>query len=180
MLSVVFGDIFRAFNPWRAIARVVGGAFKLVAGQSAPAPLTYPEKLGRWPAAIGLLGVAWLELAYGQSGFQVVGLTPHTVAIATLVYSAYTFVAMTLFGAEKWLERGETFSVYFHMFSTLAGFEVARRPHRPATAAGGGGEVGGPGARLDRARPLHDRRDDVRRRRRGHAREPDRRRSRAG
>ena len=27
---------------------------------------------------------------------------------------------MALFGAEKWLERGETFSVYFHMFSTLS------------------------------------------------------------
>ncbi len=31
---------------------------------------------------------------------------------------------MTLFGADKWLERGETFSVYFHMFSTLAPFEA--------------------------------------------------------
>jgi hypothetical protein len=139
LLSVVFGDVFRSFNPWRAIARVVGGAFKLVAGQGAPPPLTYPEKLGRWPAAIGLLGVAWLELAYGQGGFQVVGLTPHTVAVATLVYSAYTFVAMALFGAEKWLERGETFSVYFHMFSTLSGFEsrdgrIGLR--RPLSAAG--------------------------------------------
>ena len=86
-----------------------------------------------------MLGVAWLELAYGQGGFQVVGLTPHTVAIATLVYSAYTFVAMALFGAEKWLERGETFSVYFHMFSTLSGFEVRDRTiglRRPLSAAG--------------------------------------------
>ncbi len=124
VLSVAFGDIFKAVNPWRAIARVVGGAFKLVAGQDAPPPLQYPEKLGRWPAAVGLFGVVWLELAYGQSGFQVVGLTPHTVAIATLVYSVYTFVAMALFGSEKWLARGETFSVYFQMFSTLAPFEA--------------------------------------------------------
>lgn len=139
LLSVAFGDVFRAFNPWRAIARVVGGAFKLLAGQDAPPPLSYPEKLGRWPAAIGLLGVAWLELAYGQSGFQVVGLTPHTVAIATLVYTAYTFVAMTLFGAEKWLERGETFSVYFRMFSMLSPLEVRDGKlgvRRPLSAAG--------------------------------------------
>ncbi len=139
VVSVVFGDVFRAFNPWRAIARAFGGAFRLVAGQDAPPPLTYPEKLGRWPAAIGLFGVAWLELAYGQSGFQVVGLTPHTIAIATLVYSAYTFVAMALFGSEKWLERGETFSVYFHMFSTLAPFEARDGRiglRRPLAAAG--------------------------------------------
>ncbi|MDX6581500.1 MAG: hypothetical protein QOI10_684 [Solirubrobacterales bacterium] len=127
VLSVAFGDVFRAFNPWRAIARVVGGLFKLIAGQSAPAPLAYPERLGRWPAAFGLVAVVWLELVYGQGGFQTVGLTPHTVAVAVLAYSAYTFVAMTLFGSEKWLERGETFSVYFHMFSTLSAFEVRER-----------------------------------------------------
>jgi hypothetical protein len=125
--SIFFGDVFRAFNPWRAIARVTGGLFKLVAGQSAPAPLAYPDRLGRWPAAIGVVAFVWLELVYGQSGFQVVGLTPHTVGVATLVYTAYTFVAMTLFGAEKWLERGEAFSVYFHMFSTLAPFEARER-----------------------------------------------------
>ncbi|HEY8001229.1 MAG TPA: fenitrothion hydrolase [Solirubrobacterales bacterium] len=122
--SVVFGDVFRAFNPWRAIGRVAGGVFKAIAGQSAPPALAYPEKLGRWPAAAGLVAIGWLELVYGQGGFQIVGLTGHTVAVASLVYTAYTLVMMTLFGAEKWLERGETFSVYFHMFSTLAPFEA--------------------------------------------------------
>jgi hypothetical protein len=126
-LSVAFGDVFRAFNPWRAIARLAGGVFKLVAGQSAPPPLTYPERLGRWPAVGGLVAFIWLELVWGAGGFQTVGLTPHTVAIATLVYSAYTFVAMALFGAEKWLERGETFSVYFGMFASLSAFEVRDR-----------------------------------------------------
>jgi hypothetical protein len=126
-LSVFFGDVFRAFNPWRAIARVAGASFKLIAGQSAPPALSYPERWGRWPAALGVVAFVWLELVYGQSGFQTVGLTPHTVAVATLVYSAYTFIAMTLFGSERWLERGETFSVYFHMFSTLAPFEVRDR-----------------------------------------------------
>ena len=126
-LSVVFGDVFRAFNPWRAVGRVVGGIFRLVAGQSAPPPLTYPERLGRWPAVVGIVAFVWLELVYGQGGFQTVGLTPHTTAVAALAYTAYTFVAMTLFGAEKWLSRGETFSVYFGMFSTLAPLEVRER-----------------------------------------------------
>jgi hypothetical protein len=42
LLSVLFGDLFRALNPWRAIARLFAGGFRLVAGQSAPAPLAYP------------------------------------------------------------------------------------------------------------------------------------------
>jgi len=127
IVSVFFGDVFRSFNPWRAIGRVVGGLFRLVAGQSAPAPLAYPERLGRWPAAAGMVAFVWLELVYGQGGFQTVGLTPHTVAVAALVYTAYTFVAMTLFGADKWLERGEMFSVYFGMFASLSPFEVRDR-----------------------------------------------------
>jgi hypothetical protein len=124
VVSVVAGDVFRAFNPWRAIARAVGGVFKLVAGQSAPPPLVYPERLGRWPAAIGLVAVGWFELAYGASGFQAVGLTPHSVGVATVVYTVYTLIAMTLFGSERWLERGETFSVYFGMFASLSAFET--------------------------------------------------------
>src|SRR5687767_3286424 len=31
LLSVLFGDVFRAFNPWRAIARAFAGVFRLVA-----------------------------------------------------------------------------------------------------------------------------------------------------
>ena len=138
--SVLFGDVFRAFNPWRAVARAAGGIFKLVAGQSAPPPVAYPERLGRWPAVAGILGFVWFELVYGQAGFETVGITPHTVAVATLIYSAYTFVAMALFGSEKWLERGEAFSVYFGMFSRLSPLEVRdgrlghRRPLSGATS----------------------------------------------
>lgn len=123
VLSVLFGDVFRAFNPWRAIATVAGAGFRLIAGQSAPAPLRYPERLGRWPAAAGLVGFVWLELIWGQ-GLQALQVTPYTTAVAALVYSAYTLVAMSLFGAEKWLERGETFSVYFGMFARISPFEV--------------------------------------------------------
>jgi len=125
VLSVLLGDVFRAFNPWRAIARATGGIFRLVAGQQAPTPpASLPERWGRWPAVIGLLAFVWLYLVYGQSGFQAAGLTPHTVAVATLAYTAYTLVAMSLFGTERWLERGETFSVYFGMFSRLAPLEA--------------------------------------------------------
>ena len=131
--SVLFGDVFRAFNPWRAIARAAAAGFRLVAGGQTPPALPYPERLGRWPAAIGLLAFLWLELVYGEAGFQTVGLAPRSVAIATLIYSAITFGGMALFGIEKWCERGESFSVYFGMFARLAPVEVrdgqlGRRP----------------------------------------------------
>ena len=124
IVSVFFGDVFRAFNPWRAVGRFMGGVFRLVAGRSAPAPLVYPEKLGRWPAVVGLGAFLWLELAYGVPFEPVVIIEPHDVAVATLVYTAITFVGMALFGVEKWCARGETFGVLFNMFSRIAPLEV--------------------------------------------------------
>jgi hypothetical protein len=123
LFSVIFGDVFRPFNPWRAVARVIGGAFTLIAGQP-PAHLKYPHRLGRWPAAITLLAVVWLEVVYGASGGVAVGLSPHAAGIAALIYTLYTLVMMTLFGVETWCQRGEVFSVYFGMFSQLAAFGV--------------------------------------------------------
>jgi hypothetical protein len=123
LFSVIFGDVFRPFNPWRAVARVIGGAFTLIAGQP-PAHLKYPQRLGRWPAAITLLAVVWLEVVYGASGGVAVGLSPHSAGVAALIYTLYTLMMMTLFGVETWCQQGEVFSVYFGMFSQLGAFGV--------------------------------------------------------
>lgn len=121
LFSVFLGDVFRPFNPWRAVGRVVGGAFSAIAGQR-PAHLRYPARLGRWPAALGLVAVVWLEVVYGGSGGVAVGLSPQTAGTAALVYSLYTLAMMAVFGAEEWCETGEVFSVYFGMFSQLGAF----------------------------------------------------------
>jgi hypothetical protein len=136
--SAIFGDLFRPFNPWRAIGRSTGAGFRAIARQH-PAHLAYPERLGRWPAAIGLLAVVWLEVVYGASGGVAVGLDPHACAVAALVYSAYTLAMMAIFGSEEWCERGEVFSVYFGMFGRLGIFGTRdgrlqfRRPFSAAT-----------------------------------------------
>lgn len=120
LISVLFGNAFRAFNPWRAIGRLISGGFRLVAGESAPAPFTYPDGLGRWPAVIGVLLFVWLELIAGGGAAP----TPHKVAVATVIYTVITFVCMGLFGVEEWIRRGETFNAYFGMFSQLGPFEA--------------------------------------------------------
>jgi len=137
VLSILLGDVFRAFNPWRAVGRAVGGAFSAAAGQRS-AHLAYPEALGRWPAAIGLLAFVWLEVVYGSSGGIAVGLSPHTTAVAALLYSGYTLAMMALFGTEEWCDRGEIFSVYFGMFAQLSSFgskEGRLGVRRPLSAA---------------------------------------------
>ncbi len=119
--SVLFGDVFRAFNPWRALGRAVGWAAGRVVRSGLPAPLAYPERLGHWPAAAGVFAFAVLELV--RSG----GDQPDTVAVATLIYSAITFIAMALYGVEAWSARGEAFSVYFNLFARISAFETRDR-----------------------------------------------------
>ncbi len=117
-LSVLFGDVFRAFNPWRAIGRALAWVARTVGRTELPAPLEYPAWLGRWPAAVGIFGFATLELIISD------GDKPDTLAVAALAYSAVTFIGMALYGVERWIERGEAFSVYFNLFSRLSAVET--------------------------------------------------------
>ena len=139
LFSVLLGDVFRPFNPWRAVGRVVGAGFTALAGQP-PSHLRYPQRLGRWPAAVGLVAVVWLEVVYGASGGVAVGLDPHSAAVAALLYSGYTLAMMAVFGVEQWCRTGEVFSVYFGMFGRLGCFGTedgwlgVRRPLSAATS----------------------------------------------
>ena len=113
-VSVLFGDVFRALNPWRAIGRVVAWVARTAARTDLPAPLPYPERMGNWPAAAGIFAFAALELVYSE------GSKPEVVATGALVYSAVTFVGMALYGVEAWTNRGEAFSVYYNLFSRIS------------------------------------------------------------
>jgi hypothetical protein len=117
VVSIAFGDVFRAFNPWRAIGRATGFVSHRLGFRTQPR-FAYPRWLGRWPAAGGLLGFAWLELVYSGSD------DPSVLAMAVLVYTAWTFAAMACFGTEAWIARGEAFSVYFNLFSRLSSVTV--------------------------------------------------------
>ena len=123
LLGVLVGDVFRAFNPWRAIGRAGGWTFTRLVGQP-PVHAPYPERLGRWPAALGVAAFVWLEVIYGSSGGVSVGLDPESTARAAIAYTAFTLAMMAIFGTERWCDRGETFSVYFGMFGRLGPLEL--------------------------------------------------------
>jgi hypothetical protein len=110
--TLLVGDLFAAFNPWRAIARGSAWVFAR-AGGGTPAPLAYPTWLGRWPAALGILAFAWVELVYVNRD------DPSTLAILALLYAATQLVGMSLYGIEQWTRNADAFSVYFRLFSML-------------------------------------------------------------
>src|SRR5271154_6332804 len=60
--SVLFGDVFRAFSPWRTCARALRGLWRAARGPSGGPLLRYPRWLGMWPSVAVIVGFAWLEL----------------------------------------------------------------------------------------------------------------------
>jgi hypothetical protein len=133
LASVLFGDLFSAFSPWRALARTARWAGRRAGVRWSP-PLVYPARLGRWPVVAGLLGFGWLELIYHYRD------NPGLLASLSLAYLFLMLVGMALFGIETWTERGDAFGGYFHMFSRLSAVEVRdgvlslRRPLSALTA----------------------------------------------
>ena len=112
VLSLLFGDVFKAFNPWRAIARAVAAVASRV--RPLPAPMPYPAALGRWPAAIGILAFAWFELVYPGRG------DPSAHAVVALGYAAVQLVGMSLYGIGPWNRHGDAFGVYFGLFARMS------------------------------------------------------------
>jgi hypothetical protein len=115
--SVLFGDLFRAVNPWRACARALAGlARALRGGRPVRAPLEYPSWLGVWPAIAGIVGFAWLELIYVEKD------RPSTLAALSLGYFVVMLAGMALFGMEEWCSQADGFGVYFNLLSKLSAF----------------------------------------------------------
>jgi hypothetical protein len=119
--SALFGDVFRALNPWRAIGRAAGAVVRRARRGAAPAHRASPDRVGRWPAALGLLAFAWVELVSGW------GEHPRTMAIVVALYSAAMLACEALYGVETWSTRAEPFSVYFNLLSRISVFEVRDR-----------------------------------------------------
>jgi hypothetical protein len=117
VLSVLFGDVFRVFSPWRSFAVVVSRIARPLARGWRTRP--YPERLGRWPAAAGILAFAWLELAYPPTERT----DPSQLALVAVAYAVVQLAGMATYGIETWTTRADAFGVYFGMFARLSPWE---------------------------------------------------------
>jgi hypothetical protein len=139
LLVVLLGNVWRVLNPWRAAADFVAWAWR----SEWTAPFHYPERLGRWPAAVLLFCFATIELAYKDPS------SPSALALAIGIYSWITWMGALAFGRDAWFANGEAFTSYFGLYARLAplavrdGRIVARVPlkglarpiRRPGTVA---------------------------------------------
>jgi hypothetical protein len=112
--SLLFGDVWRVLSPWRALGRATGWVAKRVLGDGMPAPMPYPERLGRWPAAAGIIGFGICELCWATAT------EPQPAALIMLLYAVAMLVGMSVYGVEAWTRNADAFGVYFSLFASIA------------------------------------------------------------
>jgi len=138
--TILLGDVFAAFNPWRATARGAAWLYARGRGGDAPAPMPYPAWLGRWPAAAGIFLFAWVELVYVNKD------DPSQLSVMMLIYAAIQLIGMSVYGIEAWSRNADAFGLYFRLFSMLSPLHWrARRLYVRPPLSGAPALVAGPG-----------------------------------
>ncbi|MBO9531929.1 MAG: fenitrothion hydrolase [Solirubrobacteraceae bacterium] len=113
-LSLLVGDLYAVLNPIRAVGRATGWVAGRIAGDRLPEALAWPERLGRWPAAVGLALFAWVELCFPGRG------DPSQLAVLILLFCLVHGVGMSLYGTEAWVRNADPFAAWFGWVARLA------------------------------------------------------------
>lgn len=108
--SLLFGPVWRAISPVRTINLAFA---KISGGDPEEGMFRYPERLGYWPAALGLFAFVWLELVYPYS----TELGP--VRLWCAVYVALMLLGGALFG-NTFYARADPFEVYSALVAKLS------------------------------------------------------------
>ena len=108
-LSVFVGNLYSGLNPWRSVAEW------LDLGPSGPDgdPRQVVARWGLWPATVGLVVFAWVELVYPDSA------APTAVGVAAALYTVYLLVLITGFGMEPALTTFDVFTPYNRLISSI-------------------------------------------------------------
>jgi hypothetical protein len=122
--SVLLGPVWRGISPVRTINALVA---RLTGSDPERGVYAYPERLGYWPAAVGLFAFVWMELVYPYS----TELGP--VRLWMAVYVAAMLLGGALFGS-SFYRRGDPFEVFSTLCAKLSvwgrrdGLLVVRSP----------------------------------------------------
>jgi hypothetical protein len=108
--SLFFGRFYRAVSPVRTINLLIA---KATGGDPAKGIYAYPERLGYWPAAIGVFAFVWQELVNPDSAY----LGPVRLWLAA--YLAAMLIGAAVFG-EVWFARADPFEVYSSLLAKLS------------------------------------------------------------
>jgi hypothetical protein len=123
-VSALFGDVWRAFNPYNTLADVGAWAKSRVTGNEI-SPIDHGEAT-LWPAAVAIFGYLWFELAYKSMWWETDGQSaadPRAIAVFLTIYSLAMLVGAAVKG-RGWVRTADGFAVLFAKLGALAIFHL--------------------------------------------------------
>jgi hypothetical protein len=116
MVAAFVGPVWHFLDPFSTLHDLGAGLIRRL-GISPWQAADYPARLGRWPAAVGLAIVIWLELVLAAG--------PQVLFVVLVGYTAFTLAMMAQFGRDTWRANAEVFTVWFRLLGRLAPFALA-------------------------------------------------------
>ncbi|MFC7045477.1 hypothetical protein ACFQH6_08725 [Halobacteriaceae archaeon GCM10025711] len=102
MSTYLLTNSWPVVNPWRTLAGLLPTLDR-----------TYPDRLGSWPAVVGLLGLVWVEIVSPLAD------DPRLLAGVVAVYTVGTLVGAAAFG-DDWFRRVDPVSRVFALYGRVA------------------------------------------------------------
>jgi len=128
IVTVLIGNPWPSLSPFRTLFSGLERVAKLVGFDKLDAGLSYPARVGRWPAAVLLVAAVWAELVLPDRT------SPTTIAVLLGGYTVVTVLGMILFGRIAWLRNAELFEVYLGWFGRVG--PIGRRVVEQRTCEG--------------------------------------------
>jgi hypothetical protein len=103
MTTYTVGNTWPVLNPWRTLASFLPSLDR-----------PYPDRLGAWPATVGLLALIWLEVVSPLAD------APRLLAGVVLGYTIVTLGGAVYLGAERYFQRVDPVSRVFRFYGAVA------------------------------------------------------------
>ncbi|WP_238993941.1 hypothetical protein [Halobellus captivus] len=103
MAAYAVGNVWPALNPFETIGSRLPNGF-----------VDYPDRLGRWPAALGILLLVWLETTTGLTD------TPATLAAVVAAYGVVAVAGAVLVGSDAWVRNIDPIATFFRFYGRVA------------------------------------------------------------
>ena len=117
--TALFGNLWALVNPWKAAWGFLERAFEALApGSRLSLHRRYPARIGPWPAVLVFAGFAILETVAADTA------GPRALGWILVLYTAYNFVGMYVYGREVWLRNAEGFTVVYGFMARFSVTEV--------------------------------------------------------
>ncbi|MGZ8562820.1 MAG: hypothetical protein ACXWWU_04290, partial [Candidatus Limnocylindria bacterium] len=132
IIAALLGNPWPSLSPFRTTFAAIEWVARRFGAGAVDAGLSYPARLGRWPAVVLLAIAIWAELILPGSAVA------RTVAVLVLGYTALTLTGMLLIGQIAWLRHVELFEVYLGWFGHIGPIGRASRDEALCRGCGEG------------------------------------------